>query len=185
MVKNVKSKNQKGGITAGTVNIGNAGDIGAKQQPKRSIHWLVAAAAVATIVAAAIAAIMYFDTLTGAGEKTMADDKKTVFNVTSKNQSGGITAGQVNIGPQPRVLGDQAKSTLLRIIAERNGAPITVTAVMGDGEAFQLAEQVKSFLESEGHQIMGVNQAVYTKPVMGQLVEGGPDKVDIIIGTRQ
>ncbi len=115
----------------------------------------------------------------------MINDKKTVFNITSHNQMGGITAGQVNIGQQPRVLTDQLKSQLLGIIADRPGAPISVTAVLGDGEALQFAQQIKAFLEGEGHQVNGVDQAVFTAPKMGQSINLEPDKMDIIIGTRE
>ena len=115
----------------------------------------------------------------------MADDENNIFNVSSTNQSGGITAGQVNIGTQPRVLTDQNRAQILSIVEARNGAPISVTAVLGDGEAFQYAEQIKAFLESKGHQVKGVNQAVYTGPMMGQSVNEEIDKVDFVIGTRQ
>ena len=58
MAKNVRSKNQSGGITAETVNVDTAGDVGAPhQRENRGLHWLVAVAAIATIIATAIAVV--------------------------------------------------------------------------------------------------------------------------------
>ncbi len=51
MEQNVKSKNQSGGITAGTVNIEQTGNIGqTKKKRSGKMGWLGILAAVATIV---------------------------------------------------------------------------------------------------------------------------------------
>ena len=109
---------------------------------------------------------------------------KPVFNVRSFNQQGGITAGEVNIGPQPRNLNSDLQKQLRSHLP--SGKKVTVTAVMGDGEAFQFAQQVKEFLVSQGYDVSGVDQAVYAQPVMGQNIERrSDDEYQVIIGTRQ
>ena len=58
MGKRITSKNQLGGITAGTVNVNQAGEIsGHKAEPRKSWHWLYVAAAVAGIIAAIMAVL--------------------------------------------------------------------------------------------------------------------------------
>jgi hypothetical protein len=61
-----------------------------------------------------------------------------------------------------------------------------ITAVMGDQEAFQFAEQIKEYLSSQGWKVDGVDQAVYSKPVVGQIIKPRSDgKVEIIIGGKE
>jgi hypothetical protein len=111
------------------------------------------------------------------------EDEKKNINVTSHNQSGGINAYKVNIGVQQRQLNQDARNQLMDLLNGKSDQTITVTAVMGDGEAFSYANQIKDFLSSNGFQIKGVDQAVYSKPVMGQIFN--PDKLELIIGTKQ
>ena len=54
---------------------------------------------------------------------------------------------------------------------------------MGDGEAFSFATQIKDFLVQQGHHVNGVNQSVFSAPVIGQ--QFNPDTLTLIIGTRQ
>ena len=110
----------------------------------------------------------------------MPDDN--VFHVTSHNQQGGITAGQVNIGPQPRQLNEQGQTQILKNIPKDK--KVTVTSVLGDGEAFQFASQIKAFLEQAGYDVTGVDQAVYTTPMNGQNIVTSDDGTNLIIGTR-
>lgn len=111
-------------------------------------------------------------------------ESKNIF-VTSHNQMGGITAGTVNFGPTARSmnaeLGEQLKANVPA------SAKVTVTAVLGDGEAFGFANQVYEWLKVNGYKnVEGVNQAVYSQPVMGQSINKRSDsEYDIIIGTRQ
>lgn len=112
----------------------------------------------------------------------MSDDKRPI-NITSFNQMGGITAHSVNIGAQPRRLDDGLRSQLKSMIPRDK--KVNVTAQMGDGEAFQFAEAIRSYLASSGYDVEGVDQAVFAQAVMGQIVEPGPDRTRIIIGTRQ
>lgn len=95
---------------------------------------------------------------------------------------GGITAGQVNLGPTPRHLTDQLRDQLRQLIVERADAPISVTSVMGDGEAYGFALEIKEFLEAEGHSVEGVDQAVYTGKVVGQSINPEDERIDFTIG---
>lgn len=105
-----------------------------------------------------------------------------VFNVTSNNQSGGITAGVVNVGPKPRNIDAGLRKQLKQMLPDKIKR-VTVTSVMGDGEAFSFATQIKNFLEQQGYEVNGVNQSVFTAPVIGQ--QFIPDTLTFIIGTRQ
>lgn len=107
-------------------------------------------------------------------------------NIISNNQSAGITAHTVNVGtinmaPQPRILNDQFAQQLLAI---PQGRLITVSAIMGDQEAFQFATQVKNFLESRGYNVSGVGQGIPAQPIVGQYIKPKGDGFEIVIGGR-
>ena len=62
MAKHVKSENQSGGITAETVNVNAAGDIGGvRPPPRRGLHWLVGAGAIAGIIATVILVLEFLN----------------------------------------------------------------------------------------------------------------------------
>ena len=185
MNRNVESKNQSGGITAYNVNAdGNSQIAGrdiniGKSQGRSTIAKI---AVWITIAAGLVAILSYFGFKPGG---TMSEEEKHI-NVTSYNQSGGITAYNVNIGPQDRKLTSQLANQLMKHIKDNGIEKATITSVMGDQEAFQFASVIKAFLNDQGLSVDGVNQAVYTKPVRGQIVEAGkePKSISIIIGGR-
>ena len=113
----------------------------------------------------------------------MSDDFKKI-SVISNNQSGGITAYSVNIAPQERKLDSRLMQQLDDLLSGNSGKKISVTAIMGDQEAFQFATQIQNYLVSKGHNPDGVNQAVYTQPVKGQIVEQNENAINFIIGAR-
>lgn len=107
-----------------------------------------------------------------------------MFNINSFNQSGGITAGVVNLGPQPRRVDEQSGKQLLDNL--KKGKKITITSVMGDQEAFNFGHQILNFLKGKGYNAEGVNQAIYSQPIIGQFIENkNPNQTDIIIGTQE
>lgn len=108
------------------------------------------------------------------------------INVTSHNQQGGITAYQVNIQKGDRQLTENAATQLKKYLANKTFSKIDVVAVMGDGEAFRLASQVKNFLVSQGYSVEGVGQAVFSAPVQGQIIEppNSQGVIKIIIGNQ-
>ena len=111
----------------------------------------------------------------------MGNDNKT--NITSINQTGGITAHTVNLGPTARQMSDQLGQQLKQHIP--TDKKVTVTAVLGDGEAFGFANQILQWMKSNGYRdVAGVDQSVFTQPVSGQNINAKPDGFEIIIGTK-
>jgi hypothetical protein len=106
-------------------------------------------------------------------------------SVTSYNQSGGITAHTVNIGPAARSMDEELGQQLRQHIAAT--AKVTISAIMGDGEAFNFANQILGWMRANGYaNVEGVNQAVYGKPVVGQTINRINDgEFAVIIGSRQ
>jgi hypothetical protein len=106
----------------------------------------------------------------------------TVINVASHDQRGGITAGILNVGAQPRDLTPKLMRQLLEALPDKEG-DVTVTCILGDGEAFRFATSIKDYLVGQGYTVNGVNQAVFSGPLEGQTID--PEKRTIRIGTRQ
>lgn len=104
------------------------------------------------------------------------------FVVTSHQQSGGITAGVVNVGPQQRSL-DSTRMTQLNKLLTDKSKEVTVTCVLGDSESYKYAIQIKEYLLGQGFSVRGVNQAVFRSPKFGQMFD--PETVTITIGTKQ
>ena len=113
----------------------------------------------------------------------MSKNDETNFNVTSFNQQGGITAGQVNIGKQERHCSERFKASLAPHLPKDKEKQIVVSATLGDTEARQFAEEIKQYLEDEGYKVRGVLQVVRKKLVIGQEIvlskDGG---IEIKIG---
>lgn len=116
--------------------------------------------------------------------KRQSDQAKNAvtFNVTSIGQQGGITAGVVNVGPQPRKIDDGVRTQLAKLLPDKSRI-VTITSVLGDPEAYSFATQIKDYLASQGYEVNGVNQAVFTGVVPPQVFD--PEKVAITIGSRQ
>ena|SRR3990172_11441367 len=111
-------------------------------------------------------------------------DQNNIF-VTSHNQMGGVTAHTVNFGPTARSMNAQLGAQLKQQVP--TAARVIVTAVLGDGEAFGFANQILAWLKGNGYSnVDGVNQAVYSSPVMGQNINKKSDnEYELIIGTKQ
>lgn len=119
--------------------------------------------------------------------KVSADEKQQPnIHVESHDQQGGITAYQVNIQPGDRQLSDNVTKQLEDYLKSISYKSVEVNAVMGDGEAFRFASQIKNFLTSGGIDVKGVNQVMYAAPVQGQVIEPPNDTgvVKVIIGNR-
>ena len=117
----------------------------------------------------------------------MSDEKEQPhIHVESHDQQGGITAYQVNIQPGDRQLTNDGARQLKSYLDGVEFKVVEVNAVMGDGEAFRFASQIKNALASEDVIVQGVNQVIYSAPVQGQLVEPPNDAgvVKIIVGNR-
>ncbi len=181
MAIRIESHNQKGGLTANKVNLNSQKLLkGTNKNSKNAGPWnnpwfkyvLI------PLIVAIIAGLIIWSVTMEKGKK----DEQNVY-VTSYDQKGGITANQVNIGNQPRTLTPELKTQLDQLLQVNKNKEIRITAVLGDGEAFQFANQIKAYLESKGWKVSGVDQAVYSNPVMGQTIN--PEATEIIIGTKQ
>ncbi len=104
------------------------------------------------------------------------------FNVMSVGQQGGITAGVVNVGPQPRNINDRVRRQLAELLPDKSRT-VTIKTVLGDGEAYSFATQIKDYLASQGFKINGVDQVVFNGVVPPQAFN--PDTLEITIGSRQ
>ncbi len=116
----------------------------------------------------------------------MSNENERPIHIESHNQQGGITAYQVNIQPGDRQLTPNVTQQVKEQLNKTKFETIEVNAVMGDGEAFRFASQVKNYLVSEGFEVKGVNQVLYVNPPQGQIIETPKDEgmVKIIIGSR-
>ncbi|NCI47437.1 hypothetical protein [Sediminibacterium soli] len=110
--------------------------------------------------------------------------QRQIVNVTSNNQLGGITANQVTVGAVPRKVDYNEQSQLVSLLPEKN-EKIKVTCIMGSSEAFEFANEIVDFLKSRGYtKVDGVNQAMYSKPVVGKFLNRDSAGVEIIIGSN-
>jgi len=55
---------------------------------------------------------------------------------------------------------------------------------MGDGKAFQFANEIKQFLQMDGYNV-SCDQSVFSKPVIGQFINPKEDGFEVEIGTQQ
>jgi len=104
-------------------------------------------------------------------------------NFTQNNQNGDNV---MNFGSQPRELNGSLENQLKELIAPKS--KVRITAVMGDGEAFTFASKIKEYLSGQDYQVDGVDQAVYSNPVTGQIIENPKtegDPFNIIIGNKE
>jgi hypothetical protein len=101
-------------------------------------------------------------------------------NITSYNQSGGITAQNVNLGIVPRRLDDNGRSQIRSLIPKSK--KVVVSAALGDGEACQLAAEVFAFMKADGWDVEGVNQSIWMPPIRGQQINNQVDPWQMNIG---
>ena len=115
----------------------------------------------------------------------MADDKNNqIHNVTSYNQSGGVTAHTVNIGPQRRKMDDALRNQILTQLPRDK--EISVTAVMGDGEALEFALEINAFLHANGFKVpsaTGISQAVFVGSVPP--LQFDPTQNSLVVGSNR
>ncbi len=184
MANKVTSKNQSGGITAGQINVGNQPtEAGSRQGERPWWKKITVWAAIATIVGGIIVALQFaFDIFGFKETQEMSKEDKPTFDVRSYNQSGGITAGQINVGKQPRVLNEASKEQLRKMISEWPGAEIVVAGTLGDGESMGLAQKIIDFLRKEGREVSGPDQVVMTQPFNGVSVNHENGKIQIRVG---
>jgi len=104
---------------------------------------------------------------------------ESTFSVTSYGQVGGITAGQVNIGPVPRILTSELKNQLLKEIPVL-GRPLEIHAVLGDEECYRFGKQIHDFLAQHGRVLQPMSQSMFDRPQKGLVYN--PDVHRIVVG---
>lgn len=87
-------------------------------------------------------------------------------SVISHNQSGGITAHTVNLGPQQRHVDEHLKHELLSMVDKTR--EIRVTAWGADMEAQNFAREVWAFLKLNGYEMFSVQPEQIMAGVMPQ-----------------
>jgi len=82
--------------------------------------------------------------------------------ILSHQQMGGQVAHSItNVGQQPRRLSDAAAESIISALRQLPSLDASITAVLGDGEGYRFAAQLKGILEAAGWSIEGVYQALF------------------------
>ena len=97
------------------------------------------------------------------------DSEKIIYNVTSNNQKGGITAGVVNMDKPGRRLDAQLKHQLDELF-QNTSVIVRISALMGKGEALNFTDEIKNYLNSKGFKISDVGQFMQNPPIIGQVI---------------
>jgi hypothetical protein len=94
------------------------------------------------------------------------------FTFNNNNQQGGIAAGNLYIETPKRTLNTQAENQLESMLKEIKYDSIGVTSTLGDGESFQLAQQIASFFRNKGTMpVHAGNQAIFNPPIVGVILD--------------
>jgi hypothetical protein len=105
------------------------------------------------------------------------DNNKTTQlqqTVISNNQSGGITAGNVFLGRQNRVLNTDFGNEIVSLFRELKYDSIVFESHLGDGEAFNFASQIRDYLSQniKGKKIsQEILHVIKSKPLNGTIVD--------------
>jgi hypothetical protein len=94
----------------------------------------------------------------------------TIINVTSTNQSGGITAGVVNIGEPQRRMSPQLKTDLDKLFANPS-EKVAVLYVAGNTEALKFATEIKDYLVSKDFRFASLGSFTRSPEIYGLKVE--------------
>jgi hypothetical protein len=103
------------------------------------------------------------DAITNQLLQTIADNATVHGSVIfSHQQMGGQVAHSItNVGPQPRRLSDATAAAMAESLRQLPPIDASVTAVLGDGESYRFAVQLKDILEAAGWIVEGVHQAMF------------------------
>jgi len=86
-------------------------------------------------------------------------------NINTNYQNGDNNVFIKNSGKQPRIINDLIGKQLEENLDRTK--KIIITSILGDSEAFSFATQIKTYLQKNDYNIDGINQAVYSVPVLG------------------
>lgn len=119
------------------------------------------------------------------------NEDKNIFNVSSDNQSGGITAGIVNIGQEQRILSLHHKEWLLGEISkllQEKSRKVNVGIINGaDGETMHLYSEVKQFILDSSIEIVdGMTTFHPSNPIYDLKINiQDPETIAIMIGPKE
>jgi hypothetical protein len=179
----VTSYRQSGGITAADVHVTGSSAVAPAPSKPAKKWWQAWATWVGVAVAflASLVALLDYFGIQPWEANAVSDDK---ISVTSYNQSGGITAGTVNIGAQPRHVTTAYAQVLTKAIP--TGSPVAVTAFGPDNEALAFAFEVYNWLKANGYPaVKGPNERYGAlPPVMGEQVLQTANGYEVLIGAN-
>jgi hypothetical protein len=104
----------------------------------------------------------------------MKKEKEKEINVTSYNQSGGITANQVNIGTTPRGITPESEEVFLNEIKNYPARKILIKALFSDAESQHLSMLINNTFKKAGWTIEGPIYEIPNQP-MNNIIMGVPD----------
>jgi len=138
-----------------------------------------------TLIAALVAIAGYFGIVPPL-VKSKADtmSKTETHNVSSYNQSGGVTAHTVNLAQEPRVFNQNSAEHLIQQLEPYEGMPIEIMHLLGDIEGRNFAFQIKDSLFSNEIE-SEVIAVMFKRPPVGLTINIKDGKVNIIIGEKQ
>lgn len=141
----IESRNQSGGITAHTVTISTSRSVTTEEARGWTLQRV---ATVVGLIAAVLAIFAAFGIYPAGG---MMNREKGGDNVTSINQSGGITAHTVNVSPAARRLSAEQKSDLVAILKSGPVGQIAIDLPFSsDSEIQGFAAQLEDALVGGG-----------------------------------
>jgi hypothetical protein len=112
----------------------------------------------------------------------MADDKPTIYHVSSTNQSGGITAGTVIVGPKPRIVDAQVSARLSAIPRTRQVK--VMMSFLAGSEGQQFAKQILDWMRGNGYPhtqgIDSIQHSGLAEPLL--IADQGSSGIEIIVG---
>lgn len=82
-----------------------------------------------------------------------------------------------NVGPQLGSIPPPIRKEIMEHLRKYDAAPVTITSVMGEGEAARLADQIKVMLEDEDWEIKARSRAVIPPTPQGIRIEM-PDELE-------
>ena len=184
MSENINSHNQKGGITAKIVNINGEVNISGNNKEKKMMLFPYIVG-IFTIIGVAIAILTYLGLKPKEAKMDKNQNEKKTVNITSYNQQGGITAGEVNIGPKSRHVTEEVKKELDRNLALDKNKEILVLYSADDFETQNFAFEIKQYLESQRYKIKGYGRQFSSKPQKGVGIIDKPDgSIVLVIGGK-
>lgn len=108
-------------------------------------------------------------------KRIINDSKSSIINVSSSNQSGGITAGIVNLGEPQRRMTSNLKIETDKIFSDPN-EKISISYVSGNSEALNFATEIRDYFISQGFKYIGFGSFTRSPEIYGLVIENSRNK---------